>query len=62
MTMLMWMQCSWLTCKLTLGVLQAMPRRATKYTPFFMVYGSEAVLPTDLEYWSLLIFGNAIRK
>ena len=26
--------------------------RATKYTPFFMVYGSEAVLPTDLEYGS----------
>jgi len=28
------------------------PSRATKYTPFFMVYGSEAVLPTDLEYGS----------
>jgi len=26
--------------------------RATKYTPFFMVYGSEAVLPMDLEYGS----------
>ena len=26
--------------------------RATKYTPFFMVYGSEVVLPTDLEYGS----------
>jgi len=26
--------------------------RATKYTPFFMVYGSEAVLPIDLEYGS----------
>ena len=24
--------------------------RATGYTPFFMVYGSEAVLPTDLDY------------
>jgi len=23
-----------------------------KFTPFFMVYGSEAVLPTDLEYGS----------
>jgi hypothetical protein len=29
-----------------------MPSRATKYTPFFLVYGSEAVLPTDLEYGS----------
>jgi hypothetical protein len=26
------------------------PSRATKYTPFFIVYGSEAVLPTNLEY------------
>ena len=24
--------------------------RAIGYTPFFMVYGSEAVLPTDLDY------------
>ena len=24
--------------------------RATGFTPFFMVYGSEAILPTDLEY------------
>jgi hypothetical protein len=28
------------------------PSCATKFTPFFMVYGSEAVLPTDLEYGS----------
>jgi len=28
-------------------------KQGTKYTPFFMVYGSEAVLPTDLEYGSL---------
>ena len=28
------------------------PSRATGFTPFFMVYGSEAVLPTDLEYGS----------
>jgi len=26
------------------------PSQATGYTPFFMVYGSEAVLPTDLDY------------
>ena len=29
--------------------------RATGYTPFFMVYGSEAVLPTDLDYGALRI-------
>ena len=26
------------------------PSRATSYMPFFMVYGSEAVLSTDLDY------------
>ena len=26
--------------------------RATKFTPFFMVHGSEVVLSTDLEYGS----------
>ena len=26
------------------------PSRATGYTPFFMVYDSEAILPTDLDY------------
>ena len=26
------------------------PSRATGYTPFFMVYGSEAILLTDLDY------------
>ena len=26
------------------------PSRATGYTPFFMVYDSKAILPTDLEY------------
>ena len=30
--------------------LRTTPSRATSYTPFFMVYGSEAVLPTDLDY------------
>ena len=37
---------------LVLWSLRTTLSRATKYTPFFMVYGSEAVLPTDLEYGS----------
>jgi len=37
---------------LVLWSLRTTPSRATKYTPFFMVYGFEAVLPTDLEYGS----------
>ena len=30
--------------------LRTTPSQATSYTHFFMVYGSEAVLPTDLDY------------
>ena len=30
--------------------LRTTPSQATGYTPFFVVYGSEAVLPTDLDY------------
>jgi hypothetical protein len=30
--------------------LRTMSSRATGFTPFFLVYGYEAVLPTDLEY------------
>ena len=30
--------------------LRTTPSQATGYTPFFMVYGSEVVLPTDLDY------------
>jgi hypothetical protein len=29
-----------------------MPNRSTGFTLFFMVYGAEAVLPTDLQYGS----------
>jgi hypothetical protein len=29
-----------------------MPSRATGFTLFFLVYGSEAILPTDVEYGS----------
>jgi len=32
--------------------LRTTPSRATKYSPFFMVYGFEVVLPTDLKYES----------
>jgi transposase InsO family protein len=30
--------------------LRTTPNRSTGYTPFFLVYGAEAVLPTDIEY------------
>jgi hypothetical protein len=32
--------------------LWTMPSRATGFVPFFLVYGAEAILPTDLEYGS----------
>jgi transposase InsO family protein len=32
--------------------LRSTPSRATGFTPFFLVYGAEAILPTDLEYGS----------
>ena len=32
--------------------LRMTPSRATGFTPFFLVYGVEAMLPTDLEYGS----------
>ena len=37
--------------------LRTTPSRATGFTPFFLVYGAEAVLPTDLEYGSPKIKG-----
>jgi hypothetical protein len=30
--------------------LRTTPCRTTGFTPFFMVHGSEAVLPTDIDY------------
>ena len=35
---------------MVLWSLRTTPSRATSYTPFFMVYGFEAILPTDLNY------------
>ena len=32
--------------------LRMTPSRATSFSPFFVVYGAEAILPTDLEYGS----------
>jgi hypothetical protein len=33
-------------------ILRITSRRATGFTLFFLIYGAEAVLPTDLEYGS----------
>jgi hypothetical protein len=41
----------WLTkLPLVIWSLRTTPSRAMGLTPFFMVFGSEAILPTDLEY------------
>jgi transposase InsO family protein len=37
--------------------LRTTPSRATGFTPFFLVYSAEAVLPTDLEYGSPRVKG-----
>jgi transposase InsO family protein len=37
--------------------LRTTPSRATGFTPFFLVYGAEAILPTDLEYGSPMVRG-----
>ena len=35
--------------------LRTTPGRATGYMPFFMVYGAEAALPTELDYGALRV-------
>ena len=43
----------WLTELLSvIWSLRTTPSRATGFTPFFLVYGAEAILPTALEYGS----------
>jgi len=43
----------WLTeLPLVIWSLRMTPSRATGFTPFFLIYGAEAILPTDLEYGS----------
>ena len=43
----------WLTeLPLVIWSLRMTPSRATGFTPFFLVYGAEAILPTNLEYGS----------
>jgi hypothetical protein len=37
--------------------LRTTPSRATRFTPVFLVYGAEVVLPTDLEYGSPRVRG-----
>jgi transposase InsO family protein len=37
--------------------LRTTPSRATGFTPFFLVYSAEAILPTDLEYGSPRVRG-----
>jgi hypothetical protein len=37
--------------------LRTTPSRATWFTPFFLVYDAEAILPADLEYGSPRVRG-----
>jgi hypothetical protein len=37
--------------------LRTTPSRATRFTPFFLFYGAEAILPTNLEYGSPRVQG-----
>jgi hypothetical protein len=38
--------------------LRTMPNRSTNFTPLFMVYGVEAVLPTELQYGSPKVWAS----
>jgi hypothetical protein len=38
--------------------LRTTPSIATGFTPFFLVYGAEAILPMDLEYGSPRVKGH----
>jgi transposase InsO family protein len=50
--------CKWLQeLPTVVWSLRTTPSRATGFTPFFLVYGAEAVLPTDLEYGSPRVGG-----
>jgi hypothetical protein len=45
--------------------LRTTPWRATRFTPFFMVHGSEAVFPMDIDYgsprvWAYTEEGNQV--
>jgi hypothetical protein len=42
--------------------LRTTPSRATEFTPFFLVYGAEVVLLTDLEYESPKVKGHDERS
>src|SRR5579883_3134793 len=42
--------------------LRTSPNRSTGFTPFFMAYGAEAVLPTDLDYGSPRVKAYAERR
>ena len=33
------------------------PSQATSYMPFFMVYGSKVILPTDVDYGAMRVKG-----
>src|SRR3954464_13344657 len=40
-----------------LWILRTTPNTATQYTPFFMVYGAQAILPHDLKFGSPRVTG-----
>ena len=43
--------CCWLDeLPAVLWSLRTTPNKSTGFTPFFLVYGAEAVIPTDIEF------------